>query len=99
AKSVALMHKYVSDYEHILEKVFADPHLPMELASEKKAIYNYVYVKGGLDFIHLGMWLEGFEYLRKAFCMNPMRCLGYIFIVVGTFGYRKLTGKGKKDYF
>ncbi|MFA6332765.1 MAG: glycosyltransferase family 2 protein, partial [Methanoregula sp.] len=28
AKSVALMHKYVSDYEHILENVFADPHLP-----------------------------------------------------------------------
>lgn len=75
AKSVALMHKYVSDYEHILEKVFADPHLPPELASEKNAVYNYVYTKGGLDYIHLGMGKEGLRYLWKAFRLNPVRCV------------------------
>jgi len=75
AKSVALMHKYVSDYEHILEKVFADPHLPPELAAEKKAVYNFVYVKGGLDFIHLGMHREGMRYLWMAFRRGPTGCL------------------------
>lgn len=75
AKSVALMHKYVRDYEHILEKVFADPHLPPELAAEKNAVYNYVYTKGGLDYIHLGMMQEGLKYLGKAFRMHPGRCV------------------------
>lgn len=90
AKSVALMHKYVSDYEHILENVFADPHLPPELAAEKKAVYNYVYTKGGLDYIHLGMKRDGMRYLWMAFKMNPFRCVGNMLQFIGTFGYRKV---------
>lgn len=74
AKSVLLMHKYIRDYEVILEKVFSDPHLPPELASEKNAVYTCVYTKGGLDFIHLGMIREGLEYLHKAFGTNPLHC-------------------------
>jgi len=90
AKSVALMHKYAGDYEHILEKVFADPHLPPELAAEKKAVYNYVYVKGGLDYIHVGMIGDGLGYLWKAFRMNPFRCLGNMLIFLGQFSSRKI---------
>jgi glycosyltransferase involved in cell wall biosynthesis len=90
AKSVALMHKYVSDYEHILEKVFADPHLPPELAAEKNAVYNYVYTKGGLDYIHLGMGKDGLRYLWKAFRMNPFRSVTNMLFILGQFGYRKV---------
>lgn len=88
-KSVSLMHKYVSDYEHILEKVFADSDLPLELASEKSSVYNYVYVKGGLDFIYLGMAKEGMCYLWKAFRMNPVRCTGNILLLTGKYFCRK----------
>jgi glycosyltransferase involved in cell wall biosynthesis len=88
AKSVGLMHKYVRDYEYILEKVFADPHLPSELVAEKKAVYNYVYVKGGLDYLHLGMRREGLNYLWKAFRMNPFRCIVNVLLIIGQFGYR-----------
>jgi len=90
AKSVALMHKYVSDYEHILEKVFADPYLPPELTAEKKAVNNYVYVKGGLDYIHLNMGHEGLNYLWKAFQMNPFRCAANVLIILGQFLCRKV---------
>jgi glycosyltransferase involved in cell wall biosynthesis len=90
AKSVALMHKYVSDYEHILKKVFADPRLPQELAAEKNAVYNYVYTKGGLDYLHVGMTRDGLVYLRKAFLMNPFRCIANIFALTGRFVYRNV---------
>ena len=90
AKSVALMHKYVKDYEHILEKVFADPHLPMELAAEKKLVYNYVYTKGGLDYIHLRMTREGLRYLGKAFRINPIRYLMNLIVLIGHFCCKKI---------
>jgi glycosyltransferase involved in cell wall biosynthesis len=93
AKSVALMHKYVSDYEHILEKVFADPHLPPELAAEKNAVYNYVYTKGGLDYIHLGMVRDGLRYLWKAFRLNPVRCMVNVLVMLGQFGSRKVKSR------
>ncbi|MFA5267765.1 MAG: glycosyltransferase family 2 protein [Methanoregula sp.] len=94
AKSVALMHKYVSDYEHILEKVFADPHLPPELAAEKNAVYNYVYTKGGLDYIHLGMVRDGLKYLWKAFRMNPVRWLSNTLWILFAFLKKKIvTGR------
>jgi glycosyltransferase involved in cell wall biosynthesis len=93
AKSVALMHKYVSDYEHILEKVFADPHLPPELATEKNAVYNYVYTKGGLDYIHLGMVKDGLRYLWKALRMNPFHCIATVFTLLGQFASRKLQSR------
>jgi len=96
AKSVALMHNYVSDYEHILKKVFADPHLPRELAAEKNSVYNYVYVKGGLDYIHLNMGREGLHYLGKAFRMNPFRCSQNILLLLGQYGYRKIMSFTKK---
>ena len=88
AKSVALMHKYVSDYEHILEKVFTDSQLPPELAAEKNAVYNYVYTKGGLDYIHLGMHREGLHDLGIAFRMNPFRCMVNVLVLLGQYGFR-----------
>lgn len=94
AKSVVLMHEYVSDYEHILKKAFADPHLPPELAAEKNAVYNYVYVKGGLDFIHLGMVREGSGYLWKAFRMNPYRCLSNLLRLLAGFMNKKISATG-----
>lgn len=90
AKSVALMHNYVSDYDHILAKVFSDPHLPPGLAAEKNAVYTWVYTKGGLDYIHLKMGHDGLHYLKKAFCLNPLRCVMDLFILVGQFGSRKI---------
>mgnify|MGYP001282592588 CR=1 FL=1 len=90
AKSVALMHKYVNDYERILKKVFADPHLPKGLAAEKNAVYNYVYVKGGLDYIHLNKGREGLNYLWKAFWLNPFRCAANVLSIFGQYGYRKV---------
>ncbi|MGA7627340.1 MAG: glycosyltransferase family 2 protein [Methanoregula sp.] len=93
AKSVALMHRYVNDYESILKKVFADPHLPKDLAAEKYEVYNYVYVKGGLDYIHLGKRREGMRYLGKAFRMNPVDCVKNITVlftqyITNKFGYK-----------
>jgi glycosyltransferase involved in cell wall biosynthesis len=90
AKSVALMYRYVSDYEHILGKVFADPHLPPDLAGEKNAIYTYIYTKGGLDYLHLGMIRDGLGYLWKAFRHHPLRCLGNVLVLLAQFGYRNV---------
>jgi len=97
AKSVALMHRYVSDYEHILEKVFMDPCLPSDLAREKNAVYNYIYTKGGLDSIHLGMVRDGSGYLWKAFRMNPFRCLGNVILLLGQFGCRIVRSHALKN--
>jgi glycosyltransferase involved in cell wall biosynthesis len=93
AKSFALMHKYVSDYEHILEKVFADPHLPHELAAERNAVYNYVYTKGGLDYLHRDMRREGLSCLWKAFCMDPFRCIVNVLVLLGQYGYRSVRSR------
>jgi glycosyltransferase involved in cell wall biosynthesis len=93
AKSVALMYRYVSDYEHILKKVFADPHLPPDLAGEKKAIYTYIYTKGGLDYLHLGMIRDGLGYLWKAFRHDPLRCPGTVLVLLGQFGIRLVRSR------
>lgn len=90
AKSVAMMYNYIRDYEVILKKVFADPYLPPELAAEKNAVYTYVYTKGGLDFIHLGMGREGLEYLWKAFRMNPLKCMADVLGLIVQYGHRKV---------
>ena len=73
AKSSAQMHKYVKEYEHILEKLFSNPHLPRDIKLIEKDAYNFVYVKGGLDYFHVKMVREGMGYLWKAFRMNPIR--------------------------
>ena len=83
AKSVALMHNYVKDYEAILKKVFADPNLPRELATEKNAVYTYIYVKGGLDYIHSMMVRDGMRYVWKAFWLDPSRCMVNLFTLIG----------------
>jgi glycosyltransferase involved in cell wall biosynthesis len=90
AKSVALMHRYVGDYEHILEKVFTDPHLPHELMAEKDAVYNYIYTKGGLDYINLGMGKEGLRYIAHALRMNTIRCVANTVILIGHYCTGKL---------
>ncbi|HSA37677.1 MAG TPA: glycosyltransferase family 2 protein [Methanoregula sp.] len=90
AKSVLLMHNYIRDYEVILKKVFSDPHLPPQLASEKNAVYTYVYTKGGLDYIHLGMTRDGLGYIWKAFWMNPLQCMADVFVLIVKYGHRKV---------
>lgn len=90
AKSVLLMHNYIRDYEVILKKVFSDPHLPPQLAFEKNAVYTYVYTKGGLDYIHLGMTRDGLGYIWKAFWMNPLQCMADVFVLIVKYGHRKV---------
>jgi glycosyltransferase involved in cell wall biosynthesis len=75
AKSSALMHNYVIECEYILDKLFANTHIPHEILQYKNEAYNFVYVKGGLDYIHVKMIKEGTQYLWKAFRMNPGRCI------------------------
>lgn len=93
AKSVALMHQYVADYEHILAKIFSDPDLPPELAAEKNAVYTWVYTKGGLDYLHLGMARDGLRYLGKAFRLNPFRCVAGCLTLVVTY----ITGRIRRS--
>jgi glycosyltransferase involved in cell wall biosynthesis len=83
AKSSAQMHQYVKEYEHILRNVFASPQVPREIALKKKAVYNFVYVKGGLDYLHVLMVREGMHYVWKAFRMNPVRCLVNVVTLLG----------------
>jgi len=83
AKSSAQMHKYVMEYEHILEKLFSNPQLPHDIKLLEKDAYNFVYVKGGLDYLHVKMGREGMRYLWKAFRMNPIRCTGNVLIILG----------------
>jgi glycosyltransferase involved in cell wall biosynthesis len=73
AKSSALMHDYVIEYEYILDKLFTNSHTPKEILQYKEELYNFVYVKGGLDYIHAKMLNEGIRYLWKAFRISPGR--------------------------
>ena len=81
AKSSAQMHKYVMEYEHILEKLFSNPQLPPDIKLIEKDAFNFVYVKGGLDYLHVKMGREGMRYLWKAFRMNPIRCIRNVLII------------------
>jgi len=85
AKSSAQMHKYVMEYEHILEKLFSNPQLPPDIKLIEKDAFNFVYVKGGLDYLHVKMGREGMRYLWKAFRMNPIRCTGNVLIILGQY--------------
>jgi glycosyltransferase involved in cell wall biosynthesis len=75
AKSSALMHNYITEYEYILDKLFANTHIPPEIRQYKDDAYNFVYVKGGLDYFHAKMIKEGTRYLWKAFRINPGECI------------------------
>jgi glycosyltransferase involved in cell wall biosynthesis len=85
AKSSAQMHKYVMEYEHILEKIFSNPQLPPDIKLIEKDAFNFVYVKGGLDYLHVKMGRDGMRYLWKAFRMNPIRCTGNVLIILGQY--------------
>jgi glycosyltransferase involved in cell wall biosynthesis len=85
AKSSAQMHKYVREYEHILEKIFSNPQLPPDIKLIEKDAFNFVYVKGGLDYLHVKMGRDGMRYLWKAFRMNPIRCTGNVLIILGQY--------------
>jgi len=89
AKSSAQMHKYVMEYEHILEKIFSNPQLPPDIKLIEKDAFNFVYVKGGLDYLHVKMGREGIRYLWKAFRMNPIRCISNIFKILLVFFSKK----------
>ena len=89
AKSSEQMHKYVKECEHILAKIFSNPQLPRYIKLIEKDAYNFVYVKGGLDYLHVNMVREGMRYLWKAFRMNPIQCAGNIFkIFIGFISSR-----------
>lgn len=77
AKSAAYMHRYVVEYDHILEKLFADPRLSPEILAWKKDAYTFVYAKGGLDYLHAWMVKEGLRYVWKSFRMSPAGCMNY----------------------
>lgn len=77
AKSSALMFRYVNEYEHILEKLFASPDTPREILQYKRDAYTFVYTKGGLDYIHAKMIKDGLRYLWKGFRMSPVSCIKY----------------------
>lgn len=83
AKSSAFMYKYVHEFEYIHEKLFSNPSLSQEILQFKEEAYNFVYVKGALDYIHVMRIREGMSYLWKAFKKNPWLCtkntLGLIF--------------------
>lgn len=84
-KSSAQMHKYVGEYERILEKVFSDPHVPTDIKKIEKNAYNFVYVKGGLDYIHIEMVMDGLRYIWRAFRMNPILCIGNVRLILGQY--------------
>lgn len=90
AKSSAQMHRYVEEYEIILKKLFANPQVPLEIKVLEKDAYNFVYVKGGLDYLHSQMVSEGVRYLWKAFRMNPIRCIGNIIVDLSVFLNKKI---------
>ena len=75
AKSAAFMHKYVIEYEYILDKLFENPRMTQEILQYKDEAYNFVYVKGGLDYFHAKMIRDGVRYLWKAFWMSPVGCI------------------------
>jgi glycosyltransferase involved in cell wall biosynthesis len=71
AKSSALMHEYVFEYEYIFDKFFANPHIKQDILQYKNDAYIFIYVKGGLDYIRVKMIKDGARYLWKAFRLNP----------------------------
>ena len=82
AKSAAYMHNYVIEYEYILNKLFANTHIPQEILQYKDEAYIFVYVKGGLDYIHVMMIKEGARYLWKAFLMSPGGCIKNMVVLI-----------------
>jgi hypothetical protein len=89
AKSSEQMHKYVKEYEHILEKAFSNPQLPSDIKLIEKEAFNFVYVKGGLDYLHIKMSREGIRYLWKAFRMSPGGCLKNTMALIVRYVTRK----------
>jgi glycosyltransferase involved in cell wall biosynthesis len=77
AKSSALMFRYVREYEHILEKLFASASIPREILTCKNDAYTFVYTKGGLDYLHAKMIGDGMRCLWKAFRVSPGGCMKY----------------------
>jgi glycosyltransferase involved in cell wall biosynthesis len=82
AKSSAQMHRYVVEYEQILKKVFSNPKLSPEIKTIEKDVYVFVYVKGGLDYLHVMMVREGIRYLWKAFRLKPVICMFNMFTLL-----------------
>ena len=77
AKSTAFMFRYVIEYEHILEKVFASASDSHEIQQYRKDVYTFIFTKGGLDYLHAMMVTDGIRYLWKAFRINPALCIHY----------------------
>ncbi|NLW75394.1 MAG: glycosyltransferase [Methanomicrobiales archaeon] len=77
AKSSAYMHRYVIEYDYILEKLYANAHISPMILTWKNDAFTFVYAKGGLDYLHLGMIKEGVRYLWKSFRMSPVSCMKY----------------------
>lgn len=93
AKSSALMHKYVIECEYVLDKLFLNPRITPEILQYKDAAYNYVYVKGGLDYIHAKMINDGAHYLWKAFRMSPIGCIQNTVALFGRYVTKNLRAQ------
>jgi glycosyltransferase involved in cell wall biosynthesis len=89
AKSTAQLFKYVDECEYILDKFFSDPTIPTEFLQLKKGAYNFIYTKGGLDYIHLKMIIEGIKYLFKAIKISPILTLINTYHLLMQFSRKK----------
>jgi glycosyltransferase involved in cell wall biosynthesis len=89
AKSSAYMHKYVHEFEYILNKLFSNPKLPSEILNFKEDAYNFIYVKGALDYFHVKMIREGVPYLWKAFKNNPWLCITNAGVLIIRYARKK----------
>jgi glycosyltransferase involved in cell wall biosynthesis len=89
AKSAAYMQKYIIEYEYILDKLYANTNIPPEILRYKDEAYNFVYVKGGLDYLHAMMIKDGAWYLWKAFRLSPGGCIKNMMAFIVGYVIRK----------
>jgi glycosyltransferase involved in cell wall biosynthesis len=85
AKSVASLHMCVDEFEYILNKLFSNPQLPKHIRILKPHAYNYVYIKGGLDCIHLIKIRKGLHFLGKGVMANPGESVRNVYQLVSRY--------------
>lgn len=85
AKTIAMNEKFVLDQEAILQKVFASPDLPSDLKGLKRDAFTAIYVRGGLNALHLGFFRNGGHYLLKGFSLSPVFAVKTAFTLISVF--------------
>jgi hypothetical protein len=84
------MFRYVKEYEHILQKIFASVENSHEILQYKNDAYTFVFTKGGLDHLHAKMVKDGMSYLWKAFRMSPVACMKYSGVLLLRYARKKM---------